>query len=112
DVYTNVVDKALFAARLPRHKLTTTFINSLPGAKRRLAFYLPLMPLALEQLDLRGYDLVISSESAPAKNLVLQEDCLHICYCHSPMRYCWNMYADYLRELPAFLRAPMRVAAH
>jgi glycosyltransferase involved in cell wall biosynthesis len=51
--------------------------------------------MALEQLDLRGYDLVISSESGPAKGVIAAPDALHICYCHTPMRYIWNMYHDY-----------------
>jgi glycosyltransferase involved in cell wall biosynthesis len=57
--------------------------------------YLPLMPLALEQLDLRGYDLVISSESGPSKGVIPPSDAVHVCYCHTPMRYIWNMYHDY-----------------
>jgi|SRR4051794_29326118 len=56
------------------------------------------MPLALEHLDLRGYDLVISSESGPAKGLVLNASRRHICYCHSPMRYLWDLYPDYVHE--------------
>jgi glycosyltransferase involved in cell wall biosynthesis len=53
------------------------------------------MPLALEQLDLRDYDLVISSESGPSKGIIPPPDALHVCYCHTPMRYIWNMYHDY-----------------
>src|SRR5262249_875512 len=52
-------------------------------------------PLALEQLDLRGYDLIISSESGPAKGIIAPPEALHVCYCHTPMRYIWNMYHDY-----------------
>jgi glycosyltransferase involved in cell wall biosynthesis len=53
------------------------------------------MPIALEQIDLRTYDLVISSESGPAKGVITYPGCLHICYCHTPMRYLWDMYHDY-----------------
>jgi len=61
------------------------------------------MPLALEQIDLRGYDLIISSESGPAKGIIPPADAVHICYCHSPMRYVWNMFHDY-RERSGWLR--------
>src|ERR1700722_13341483 len=68
------------------------------------------MPLALEQLDLRGYDLVISIESGPSKGVITGEDTLHICYCNTPMRYLWNMYHDYRESvgaLPSLLMAPV-----
>ncbi|MGY4622393.1 glycosyltransferase involved in cell wall biosynthesis [Bradyrhizobium sp. USDA 4486] len=64
--------------------------------------YLPLMPMALEQLDLRTYDLIISSESGPAKGVIAPPGALHVCYCHTPMRYIWNMFHDY-RETAGFL---------
>lgn len=114
DLFSNVADRRVFADLFSRRKVTTTFINRLPWSKskQKIVYYLPLMPFALEQLDLRDYDLVISSESGPAKNLVLKENCLHLCYCHAPMRYCWNMYADYLEGLSPLLRLPMSLAAH
>ena len=56
------------------------------------------MPFALEHLDLRGYDLVISSESGPAKGVITSSRTLHLCYCHSPMRYLWDLYPDYLHD--------------
>lgn len=74
----------------------TSFISKLPFAKKLYQKYLPLMPMALEQLDLTEYDLIISSESGPAKGVVTRPDAVHICYCHSPMRYLWDMYHSYL----------------
>lgn len=68
------------------------------------------MPLALEQFDLRGYDLVISSESGPAKGVLTTPDALHICYCHTPMRYVWDMYQDYISNsgiIKRFFMAPL-----
>jgi glycosyltransferase involved in cell wall biosynthesis len=59
---------------------------------------LPLMPMALESFDLRGYDLVISSESGPAKGVITSSGTHHICYCHTPMRYLWDLYAEYRNE--------------
>jgi glycosyltransferase involved in cell wall biosynthesis len=74
--------------------------------------YLPLMPMALEQLDLRGYDLVISSESGPAKGIIPPAEALHICYCHSPMRYIWNMYHDYRNSAGRVARIMMPPLTH
>jgi chain length determinant protein tyrosine kinase EpsG len=76
----------------------TSFIQRLPLARKRFRAYLPLMPLAVEQLDLSGYDLVISSHHAVAKGVITGPDQLHVCYIHSPMRYAWDLQHQYLRE--------------
>ncbi len=102
DIFTHVIEPARISETIRSHRITTSFIARLPGAVRHYQLYLPLMPLALEQLDLRGYDLVISSESGPAKGIITSEDALHICYCHSPMRYLWGMYQEY-RESAGYL---------
>src|SRR5215510_14847939 len=70
DIFTHVLDPECISSRLNAHRIKTSFIARLPRAKTWYKKYLPLMPLALEQLDLRGYDLVISSESGPAKGIV------------------------------------------
>ena len=76
----------------------TTFIQHLPFARSKHRAYLPLMPLAIEQLDLSGYDLVISSSYLAAKGVITGPDQLHICYCHSPVRYGWDLQHQYLKE--------------
>ncbi len=76
----------------------TTFVQRLPFARRAFRAYLPLMPLAVEQLDLSGYDLVVSSSHAVAKGVLTGPDALHVCYCHSPLRYAWDLQHEYLRE--------------
>jgi glycosyltransferase involved in cell wall biosynthesis len=76
----------------------TSFIQKLPFAKTKHRQYLPLMPLAIEQLDVSGYDLIISSSHAVAKGILTGPNQLHICYCHSPIRYAWDMQHQYLRE--------------
>lgn len=76
----------------------TSFIQKMPFAKTKHRHYLPLMPLAIEQLDLRLYDLVISSSHAIAKGILTAPHQLHICYCHSPIRYAWDMQHQYLEE--------------
>lgn len=95
DIFTHVYDPDSVSAIIKKHKVVTSFISKLPFAKSKYQTYLPLMPLALEQLDLRGYDLIISSESGPAKGVITDPDALHICYCHTPMRYLWDMYQNY-----------------
>ncbi len=82
-----------------QHKpVTTTFIQKLPFAKKRYRSYLPLMPLAIERLDVSGYDVVISSSHAVAKGVRTTEKQLHLSYVHSPMRYAWDLRDQYLRE--------------
>jgi glycosyltransferase involved in cell wall biosynthesis len=76
----------------------TSFIQKLPGAKRHFRRYLPLMPLAVEQFDLRGYDLILSSSHAVSKGVISGPDQVHISYVHSPMRYAWDLQHEYLRE--------------
>lgn len=96
EIFTHVYVPGAVSERIRRHTIHTTFIQRLPKAAALYQSYLPLMPLALQQLDLRGFDLVISSESGPAKGVVIAANARHICYCHSPMRYVWDMYPDYL----------------
>ena len=103
DVFTHVYNPDSISPSIIQHKVTTTFIQKLPLATKKYQSYLPLMPLALEQLDLRDYDLIISSESGPAKGVITRPDAVHICYCHTPMRYVWDMYHDY-RETAGLLK--------
>ena len=112
DIYTHVVERNALGRSLRAHAIHTTFVSRLPGAVRHYQKYLPLMPLALEQLDLRDYDLVISSESGPAKGVITSPDTLHVCYCHSPMRYIWDMYPDYLAAQAGPVRLLMRPLFH
>jgi glycosyltransferase involved in cell wall biosynthesis len=112
DVYSHVVDSALAARELPDRKISTTFIARLPFARRHYRRYLPLMPMALEQLDLRSYDLVISSESGPAKGVIVAPHATHVCYCHSPMRYVWDMYHEYRVHCGRMTRAAMAPLLH
>lgn len=79
-------------------RVTTSFIQKLPFAKKKYRGYLPLMPLAIEQFDLSAYDLVISSSYAVAKGVITGPDQCHICMCYSPIRYAWDLQHQYLRE--------------
>lgn len=77
--------------------VTTSFIQKLPGARKHFRRYLPLMPLAIEQMDMSPYDLVISSSWAVAKGVITGPDQLHVAYVHTPIRYAWDQQHDYLR---------------
>jgi glycosyltransferase involved in cell wall biosynthesis len=91
-------------------KATTSFIQHLPFARKRYRAYLPLMPMAIEQLDLSGYDLVISSSHAVAKGVLTGPNQRHVSYVHSPIRYAWDLQHQYLREA-ALLRGFKSVVA-
>lgn len=112
DIYTHVYNPDLISDVIKQHTIRTTFIQKLPWALHWYNSYLPLMPLALEQIDLRGYDLVISSESGPAKGVITEPQALHICYCHSPMRYLWDQYFRYLEGRGPLTRTIMRLTFH
>ena len=79
-------------------KAHTSFIQKLPFARTQHRKYLPLFPLAVEQFDLNGYDLILSSSHAVAKGVLTNSYQLHICYCYTPMRYAWDLYHIYLKE--------------
>lgn len=78
--------------------VTTSIIQNLPMASTKYRSYLPVMPLAIEQFDLSGYDLVVSSSHAVAKGVIVGPDQLHICLCYTPIRYAWDLQFQYLRE--------------
>ncbi len=112
DLFTHVYDPAQMSATIREARVTTTSVGRMPFAKRFYQYYLPLMPMALEGLDLSEYDLVISSESGPAKGVITRPDALHLCYCHSPMRYLWDHYHQYRKAANPLARLIMPRAYH
>ena len=115
DLFIHVCNEEVVRKALPinfKGQIKTTFISRLPGAKKHYQKYLPLMPLALEQLDLSAYDLIISSESGPAKGVITRPDAVHICYCHSPMRYVWDMYHEYRKTAGRAIKSLFPFIAH
>lgn len=112
DIFTHVHVPGKTSALINSRPIKTSFIQSLPFAERFYQYYLPLMPMALEQLDLRGYDLVISSESGPAKGVITDPGALHLCYCHSPMRYLWDHYQVYKAQANPLARLAMPFLYH
>jgi glycosyltransferase involved in cell wall biosynthesis len=85
-------------AFLQGRPVTSSFIQRMPLAKSRHRHYLPLMPLAIEQLDVSAFDIVISSSYVAAKGVLTRPDQLHVCYCHTPVRFAWDLQHQYLNE--------------
>lgn len=92
--YLSESDRQLFNGK----RATTTFIQNMPFAKKKYQKYLPLMPLAIEQLDVSKHDIVLSSSHAVSKGVLTGPDQLHISYVHSPIRYAWDLQHQYLKE--------------
>lgn len=99
-IYTSISDPARLPAAMRKWDIRTSFLQRVPFARRRYQAFLPLMPLAFEQFDLREFDLVISTSSACAKGVITGPDTVHVCYCYTPCRYIWDLYHDYTRDLP------------
>jgi glycosyltransferase involved in cell wall biosynthesis len=112
DLFCLVADRTTLSKRLLSHRLTTSFLQSIPGSLKWYKQLLPLHPLALEQLDLTEYDLILSSESGPAKGVLSSARACHICYCHSPMRYLWDQYPEYRRNMGMLPRFVFTLTAH
>jgi len=108
DIFCLVADPDKLSDRLKSKKISTSFLQKI-GGKKYYQKMLPLMPFALEAFDLTQYDLVISSESGPAKGVVVRPDAVHICYCHSPMRYIWDLYPQYYKSQGKFGRLFMGI---
>jgi glycosyltransferase involved in cell wall biosynthesis len=81
-----------------QRSIGTTFLQHFPFARNGVQKYLPLLPLAIEQLDLRAYDVIVSSSHTVAKGVLTSPDQMHVCYCHTPMRFAWELTFDYLRN--------------
>lgn len=112
DIYTHVADPARLSPALAGRDIRQTFISQMPFARRAYKAYLSFMPRALEAIDLSGYDLILSSESGPAKGVIAPPSARHLCYCHSPMRYVWDQFADYARGLNPVARTYFCQVAH
>src|SRR5260370_13037924 len=96
-IYTSIYDPGRVDAAFQRMNIRTSFMQKLPLVKKHHQPFLPLYPFAMERLDLRGYDLVLSSSSAFGKGVITRPETMHICYCHTPMRWCWN-YDEYVER--------------
>lgn len=98
--YTLFYNRKSANAAFAGKEIRTSFLQSWPFAQRLYKWYLPLMPMAVERFDLRGFDVVLSSASAFAKGVITTPETAHICYCHSPTRYLWTDSLEYVEALP------------
>ncbi|RMH45422.1 MAG: glycosyltransferase family 4 protein, partial [Alphaproteobacteria bacterium] len=112
EIFTHVAAPSALSARVNAHPIHETRVARLPGARRHYQKYLGFMPRALEELDLSGFDLVISSESGPAKGVIVPPGVPHIAYVHSPMRYIWDHYPAYRARLGPVGRVVFSRLAH
>ena len=112
DIFTHVYDASKMSRQINSATVRTSYVDRLPFSRKLYQYYLPLMPSALEELDLTPYDLVVSSEAGPAKGVITRPDALHVCYCHSPMRYIWDQYHQYRASAGLLPRIAMPFMYH
>lgn len=96
-IFTSIYDPKRVDPAFQKMDIRTSFMQKLPLVTKHHQPYLPLYPVAMEAFDLRGYDLVLSSSSAFGKGVLTRPETMHICYCHTPMRWCWN-YDEYVER--------------
>ena len=111
-IYTLVYDKDRMPAWFRDYDIRTTWVQKIPFATRLYKGMLPLMPRAFEALDLTEYDLVLSSSSSCSKGVITRPDALHICYCHTPIRYVWDFYYTYRANANPLARLVMPGQMH
>lgn len=99
DIFTLVHFQGSVSETIETHKIQTSYIQRLPGSIKNFRIYLPLFPHAIQKFDLSGYDCVLSFSHCVAKGVKVPEGILHICYCHTPIRYAWHMRNSYLKTL-------------
>lgn len=98
-IYTIIANLSKMPKRFKDADVRTSFIQNVPLSKNHYKKLLGLFPIAVEQMDLRNYDLVLSSSSAFVKGVITTPAQLHVCYCHTPMRYVWDLYHQYMQEI-------------
>jgi glycosyltransferase involved in cell wall biosynthesis len=98
DLFALVANPPTMPLNLLKLCLVTSFVQGLPRSTRWYRYYAPLFPLAVESFNLNAYDLVISSDANTVKGVITRPETCHICYCHSPMRYAWNLTHEYLGD--------------
>ena len=95
DIFTLLHIPGKVSPVIESHRIHTSFIQNLPFSESKYRYYLPLMPFAIEAFDLKGYDLILSSSHCVAKSVKPGPSSMHICYCHTPMRYIWDQFDQY-----------------
>ena len=112
DIFTLIADPRSIPSSLQSRRITQSFLGRIPWSGRLHRHLLPLYPMAVEQLDLRGYELVVTSDAGPMKGVIVAPGTLHICYCHSPMRYIWSHYHEYRKGFSGLAKCAFSASAH
>lgn len=111
-VFTTVYRPEALPEEMRGMDVRTSFIERIPVVRQRHITFLPLMPLAFEQFDLSGFDVVVSLNSACSKGVITRPSTAHVCYCYTPCRYVWDLYHEYTRPQPHVARALFAPMAH
>jgi len=99
EIFTLLYDKKKMGQYFPENKINVSFLQKFPGFwRKRQKYLLPFIPMAPETFDLRDFDLVISSSNSFVKGVITRPQAIHICYCHSPMRFGWDAYSSYVQQ--------------
>ncbi|UCF77964.1 MAG: glycosyltransferase, partial [Candidatus Eiseniibacteriota bacterium] len=113
-VFTLIHDRGSVSETIENMAIRTSFVQRIPFSRRKYRALLPLFPTAIEQFDLREFDLVVSSSHCVAKGAIPRPGSVHVCYCHTPMRYVWAMYEEYFGpgQIGAMSRAAVPFVAN
>lgn len=98
EIFTLIFNKDKISDKIKKHKIHTSFLQNIPGIFKYYRNFLPLFPLAIERFNLKNFDLIISSSHCVAKGAISRKDAIHICYCHTPMRYAYDQFDNYFSE--------------
>ncbi len=112
DFFSLMTEDRFIPEALKHRQITTSFLNRFEWVKRSHRNFLPLYPMAVESLNLRGYDLIITADGTATKGVITDQSAVQICYCHSPHRSLWDQYASYLDELSGARRKLFMLSAH
>ncbi|OGS45451.1 MAG: hypothetical protein A2539_09995 [Elusimicrobia bacterium RIFOXYD2_FULL_34_15] len=107
-VFTLLHKRGSMSKIIENMEIRTSFLQKFPNIEKRYRYYLPLMPIAIKQFNLQGYDLILSSSHCVAKGIKIPKGSLHICYCYTPMRYVWDMYNQYFDNSRFYIKYSMK----
>ena len=111
-IYTSIYDENQIGAHFEGKRIITSFLQKVPFSKTKHRFLMPFFPLAFESFDLNGYDVVLSSHHMSAKSVITPAETCHICFVHTPMRYAWDHFPQYMSEFGHIAQIPMRILFH
>lgn len=108
-IYTLICNRKKLSPALASRKIKTSFLQWIPGVHLFYRWLLPIFPFAIQTFSLNGYDLIISSSHCVAKGIRVPKNAKHVCYCHAPMRYLWDMQEEYFGNYPKPIRLIMNL---